>query len=337
MKIKLNKKNKLIILYTLAVTCLVTVTVFSVTLGSVSLSFKEIVSGLLGTSETEKIIIRDLRLPRVWGSVLAGASLSSAGLILQCVTNNPLCAPNIVGINSGAGFAVMLMLCFSPTAWTLIPLGAFVGAFLTTVAVMAIAFSKSSGRSETNLVLTGVAISSILTAGISFLSLKYPDILSSYTAFSVGGFSGVQIKELLIPTLITAAVLLTAYIATPKMTLLYLGDDVALSLGVNVKQLRIFSLILSSLLCASAVSYAGLLGFVGLIVPHISRKLIGNDMKTALPFTAICGATLTTASDLLGRTLFAPSELPAGIIMSFIGAPFFLYLLITRRDNVDRM
>ena len=110
MKIKLNKKNKLIILYTLAVTCLVTVTVFSVTLGSVSLSFKEIVSGLLGTSETEKIIIRDLRLPRVWGSVLAGASLSSAGLILQCVTNNPLCAPNIVGINSGAGFAVMLML-----------------------------------------------------------------------------------------------------------------------------------------------------------------------------------------------------------------------------------
>lgn len=333
----MNETKKLTISYVLAVTCMVTVTVFSITLGSVSLSFNEIVSGLLGTSETESIIIRDIRLPRVIGALLAGASLSSAGLILQCVTNNPLCAPNIVGINSGAGFAVMLMLCFAPTAWAVLPVSAFIGAFLTTVTVMALAFSKHMGRSETALVLTGVAVSSLLSAGISFLSLKYPEILSSYTAFSVGGFSGIQIKELLVPTFITTIALISAQISASKMTLLYLGDDLAASLGVNVKRLRICSLTVASLLCASAVSYAGLLGFVGLIVPHISRKLIGCDIKTALPFTAICGATLTTASDLLGRTLFAPSELPAGIIMSLIGAPFFLYLLITRRDNLDRM
>lgn len=335
METNVNEKNKLTILYALAVTFLVTVTVFSVTLGSVHLGFNEIVSGIMGTSETESIIIRNLRLPRILGSLLAGASLSSAGLILQCVTNNPLCAPNIVGINSGAGFAVMLMLCFVPTAWALLPVSAFFGAFLTTITIMAIAFSSHTGRSETALVLTGVAISSLLSSGISFLSLKYPEILSSYTAFSVGGFSGIQLKELLIPAIITAIALLSAQILASKMTLLYLGDDLASSLGVNVKILRIFSLILASLLCASAVSFAGLLGFVGLIVPHISRKLIGCDLKTALPFTAICGATLTTASDLLGRTLFTPSELPAGIIMSLIGAPFFLYLLVTRRDHVD--
>ncbi len=329
------KNRKTTILYIAAVSVLILVLIAAISFGSVSFDLSQIIDGLTGKNETEKIIIRDIRLPRVLGSTVAGASLAAAGLILQCITNNPLCAPNIVGINSGAGFVVMLILCFMPSAWAIIPFGAFAGALGTTLLIMAISFSGKFNRSGTTLVLSGIAVSSVLSAGISFLSLKYPEILSSYTAFSVGGFSGVQFRDIILPAFISLISLVLLQIFSHKITLISLGDEVATSLGLNIKSLKIIAIILSSALCSSAVSFAGLLGFVGLIVPHISRKLMGNDIRKTLPFTVICGASLTTLSDLLGRVLFAPSELPAGIIMSLIGAPFFLYLLIARRNKID--
>lgn len=331
------KNRKTTILFIAAASVFILVFIAAISFGSVNLELSQILEGLTGKSETEKIIIRDIRLPRVLGSVVAGASLSAAGLILQCITNNSLCAPNIVGINSGAGFVVMLILCFTPSAWAIIPLGAFLGALATTLLIMAISFSGKFNRSGTTLVLAGIAVSSVLSAGISFLSLKYPEILSSYTAFSVGGFSGVQFKDIIIPSIISLTAIVLLQCISHKITLLSLGDEVASSLGLNIKILRIIAIILSSALCASAVSFAGLLGFVGLIVPHIARKLMGNDLRKTLPFTALCGASLTTLSDMLGRIFFTPSELPAGIIMSLVGAPFFLYLLIVRRNKIDQV
>lgn len=287
--------------------------------------------------QTAEIILNSIRLPRTLAAVLAGAALASAGTVLQCVTANDLCAPNIIGINSGAGFAVILTLCFAPSMWRLLPLAAFVGAMGATALIMGIAFYGESKTKGTTIVLAGVAVSSLLGAGISFLSLQYPDVLTSYTAFSVGGFAGVKLSELVIPLVIVLYAMMLCQFIAPKLNLLCLGDEMASSLGVRVKAVRIVALISASALCAAAVSFAGLLGFVGLIVPHIIRRIAGNDMRFNITLSALGGAVLAVTADTVGRIAFAPSELPAGIIMALVGAPFFLYLLIARRHRHGRM
>lgn len=334
---KANRRHIFYILYIIAFILLVLSVTAGIAFGSVRLSLNEIFDGLTGKNALAHTIITQLRLPRVLGAALAGAALSSAGLVLQCVTGNGLCAPNIVGINSGAGFAVILMLCYAPSAWHLLPAGAFVGALTATGLITLISFSDKYKRPGSVLVLAGVAVSSLLNSAISFLSLKFPDVLTSYAAFSVGGFSGVHTEDIVVPAIIIITALLILQMITPGMTLLCLGDEIAASLGVRVRALRTASLILASALCAAAVSFAGLLGFVGLVVPHIVRRLAGNDMKINLMLSAFFGAVLVIMSDIAGRTLFSPSEIPAGIIMAFIGAPFFLYLLIARRHSVDKM
>ena len=301
----------------------------ALTLGAVSLSSLE--------AETALLILISIRLPRVLGAALAGAALASAGTLLQCVTANELCAPNIIGINSGAGFGVIVTLCFMPSMWAMLPVSAFIGACLSCGIIMGIAFGTGRKTSTGSIVLCGVALSSLLTAGIAFLSLRYPDVLSSYTAFSTGGFSGTKLKELSVPGVIIFTALLISQIISPALNLLCLGDEMASSLGIRVRGVRITALLCACALCASAVSFAGLLGFVGLIVPHIVRRLCGNDMRYNILMSAMGGGALCIASDLIGRTLFAPTELPCGIIMAFIGAPFFIYLLIRRRHSDDRM
>jgi len=330
-------KHRYFLLYGLLLLALLGTIFAGLSLGSVELSLSQIIEGLRTQSGVGGVIVAQLRLPRVLGAALAGAALAAAGLILQCVTGNGLCAPNIVGVNAGAGFCVMLMLCFTPFAWRLLPLGAFLGALAATALVMGVAFSGRHKHAATTLVLAGVAVSSLLTAGISFLSLRFPDVLSSYTAFSVGGFAGINLSQLSAPGAIVVAALLFAQLLAPRMTLLCLGDEIASSLGVRVNALRILALVIASALCAASVSFAGLLGFVGLVVPHIVRRLAGNDMRFNLSLCVLCGSVLVVCSDLIGRIAFAPSELPAGIIMSMLGAPFFLYLLIVRRRGNDRM
>lgn len=301
--------------------------------GSVSLSIREILKGLTESETTTAIILKGIRLPRILAAGLAGIALAAAGTVLQCVTGNDLCAPNIIGINSGAGFAVIALLCVAPSLWQLLPLAAFVGALTATSFVMGFALYSGRRTASTTIVLAGVAVSSILSAGISFLSLRFPDVLTSYTAFSVGGFSGLSYKELLLPAMIIFPALFLTQMLTPGLNTLCLGDEIAATLGIRVKALRTAALILAAALCAAAVSFAGLLGFVGLIVPHIIRRICGNDIRFTLSLSALAGSILVILSDTVGRTAFAPSELPAGIIMSLLGAPFFLYLLIRKKEH----
>lgn len=326
----MTERKKYIILYTVSFALLVLSVALGLMFGSVKLSFSQILHELANNG----VIVCGIRLPRVLGAALAGTALACAGLILQCVTANELCAPNIVGINAGAGFFVILILSIFPSAWNFIPLSAFCGALCTALTVLAISYSGNS-HIGTTLVLAGVAISSILNAAISFLSLRFPDVLSSYTAFSVGGFSGLELDELAIPAIIIGISLICAQILSPKLSLLCLSDAVASSLGVKVRTLRFASVVIASALCAAAVSFAGLLGFVGLIVPHIVRQTAGEDMRYNLPLCALCGAALVILSDLVGRVIFKPTELPAGIIMALIGAPFFLFLLLKKKVHHD--
>lgn len=279
--------------------------------------------------ETYSFILYAVRMPRILAALLAGAGLSISGVLLQSVTANELASPNIIGVNSGAGFFVILFLCFFPHAFYVLPLAAFAGAFLTTLLIAAVA--DRIGTTKSTIILAGIALTALLNAGISFISLLDADVLTAYNYFSIGGISGVQMESLFVPAIIIFFSLTVSLAVSRKIDLLCLGDSLALSLGVRVKALRMVCLICASASAAAVVSFAGLLGFVGLVVPHIARKLFGTKIRDQLLASVLAGGIVVTLGDLLGRVLFAPSELPVGIMMAVIGAPFFVVLLLGKR------
>ncbi len=315
---------------------LLAVALLGVMLGSAKIPFLDTFLALFGVDNGRGslLIVRSLRLPRVIGGIFAGAALAVAGLLLQSATGNDLAAPNVVGINSGAGLFVMITLCFFPSLSSLLPIAAFVGAAIAALFVLGLARGVGRRSSRTAVVLAGVAVGALFGAGISFLSLLFPDALASYTAFSVGGLSGVYFEDIALPVLIISLFLVVAFLLTPRLNLLLLGDDMAASMGVRATRLRSVTVLVAAVLASSAVSYVGLIGFVGLIVPHTARRLVGADNRILLPLSAILGGTLVTLADILSRVLFAPTELPCGIIISALGAPFFLFILL-RKERVN--
>ncbi len=326
---KAKKRHTLVfVALTLA---LMTALVLALLFGSASLSLRELVAGLAGGEEYTAIIARYVRLPRVAAAMLAGAGLAVSGALLQGVTDNGLASPNIIGVNAGAGLAVILMLSYYPEAVKLLPLAAFGGAFAATLAIVFTA--GRIGMSKTTVVLAGMALTTVLNAGISFVSLLDADVVGMYRYFSIGTLAGVQLKQLMVPCgMIVLSLALSLTFARP-MDALCLGDATATALGVPVKKLRVICLLCASASAAAVVSFAGLLGFVGLIVPHIAKKLAGEQPVRSLPVAALTGGVLVITADLLGRTLFAPSELPVGILMSLVGGPYFLILLCRRKHH----
>ena len=305
----------------------------SLRFGSAELNNAEFFGGLFGKEgfETARIILLELRLPRALAAIVAGAGLSISGVLLQSVTGNELASPNIIGVNAGAGFFMVLMLFFIPEAVYLRPFAAFAGAFLTTLLILS---ASSKGQfSKTTVILCGVAITAVLNAGISFLTYLNPDVLMDYNFFSVGGVAGAETEELILPAIIVAFSGIVALILSKQTDTLCLGDSLANSLGVNVKLLRVVCLALAGLSAASAVSFAGLLGFVGLVVPHIARKITDGSVGEMLKVSVPLGGILVVVADLIGRTLFAPSEIPVGVVMAFVGAPFLLYVVMRRGRN----
>lgn len=278
--------------------------------------------------ETATVILYHLRLPRLLGGILAGVGLSLGGVLLQTVTGNPMASPSLVGVNAGAGFAVILALSvFSYNVYTL-PLAAFVGAFLTTLLIVALSARMGMGRGT--LILTGLAIGAILSAGISFFSLLDSDVLASYQSFSVGSLAAVLGEALVLPGILVLLSLAASLFLAPTLDLLSLGDAMAGHLGVRVRAVRLVAMLLASAAAAAAVSFAGLLGFVGLMAPHISARFVGGKLRRRLPAAALCGAVLVVGADFLGRLVFAPGEMPVGVLMSLLGAPFFLVLLLRK-------
>lgn len=277
-----------------------------------------------------RIILTYLRIPRAAAALVAGVGLSVSGVLLQSVTGNALASPNIIGVNAGAGFCCILLLNFFPQFWAALPLAAFAGAFATTLLIVTVA--RRISASPGTVILAGIAFTTLLNAGISFLSLLDSDVLSSYNAFSIGGLSGVKMEQLYLPAVIVAVCLAVCLALSRQIHLLCLGDTLAGSIGVRTGVIRMVCLICASASAAAVVSFAGLLGFVGLVVPHISRRLCGNRTGPLLVTSSLVGAILVILADLLGRVILAPTEIPVGILMAFIGAPFFFILLVRRRN-----
>lgn len=226
-------------------------------------------------------IILNVRIPRLIGALLAGSALSVSGTLLQSVMNNSLASPSIIGVNSGAAFfAVFIFACF-PYQYELIPIAAFSGAFLTAIFVYLIALK--TGASRISIILAGVAISNIISAGIDFLTLMQPDQLLGTTSFMIGGLTGLTLKKLYAPMVYIFIGLILSLLFAPSLNILNLGDELASAVGMNVKRYRFIYIAIAALLAGSAVSFAGLLGFVGLLVPHITRMIIGTDCRYLIP------------------------------------------------------
>ncbi|NLK65056.1 MAG: iron ABC transporter permease [Tissierellia bacterium] len=300
--------------------------------GAVKIYPSEIISAIFFEEATVNYqIIWNVRLPRTIAASLVGTCLALSGCILQGVMRNPLASPNIIGVSSGAGLMSLIVLIIFPDYYYLAPLGAFAGALLATLLIYFLAWKE--GAATTRLILAGVAVSSLLGAGNNAILTFYPEKVAGVMGFMVGGLSSTGWKhvDMIFPYAVAGGILLL--FITNKLNILMLGDEVATGLGLNVEATRFFFIIISSLLAGAAVSVVGLLGFVGLIVPHITRLFIGSDYRYLIPAAIFTGSAVVVLCDTLARVMFAPLEIPVGIIMSALGAPFFLYLLRRKKEQ----
>ncbi|WP_298032096.1 iron ABC transporter permease [uncultured Dysosmobacter sp.] len=304
----------------------------SLCLGPVALAPGEVLGALLGRETgTAGQIVLYARLPRACGCLLAGASLAVSGAVIQGVLDNPLAAPNIIGVNAGAGLAVAICCSVAPTAAAMVPFAAFLGALAGVLLVLFIA--QRTGAARITLVLAGVAVSSMCSACIDAVVTFVPEALNGYSDFRVGGLGSLSMDRI-VPAFWLALPALALLVALAgELDVLLLGQETARSLGLRVQPLRLLLLALAAALAGAAVSFAGLLGFVGLIVPHIMRRLTVSGSLPLLLSSALGGAALLTACDLLGRLLFAPYELPVGVVLALTGGPFFIWLLLRQRGG----
>lgn len=299
---------------------------FSLTKGSSVITMSQIVELLLNPGmDPQSQIIWNIRMPRTIVGALVGINLSLSGAILQAIMRNPLADPHIIGISSGAGLAgVVIMILFPALEYLITPV-AFVGAMLAAICIYILAWKN--GIKPVRIILAGVAVSAFLSAGISGLMIFYSDRVHGALMWMVGGLAARSWPHVSIILPYAAIGLVLALASASYLNILQLGDEMARGLGVNVEVTRIVMTAIAALLAASAVSVVGLLGFVGLVVPHAARLLIGSDYRFLLPAAALLGVAIVTLSDTFARVIFAPIELPVGIIMAFLGAPFFLFLL----------
>ena len=281
--------------------------------------------------EAAKKIMLYIRLPRTCAALLAGAALAAAGAVIQTVLHNPLASSGVLGVNSGAGFAVAVVCAIVPAAQRYTPVIAFFGALAAVLLVVALA--QCTGASRMTVVLAGVAMSSIFSAGIDAVVTFVPEALGGVSDYRIGGFSGVTMARIAPAAVMIGVSLLAVLTLSRQMDVLALGSETAQSLGLSVAPVRFTMLVLAAALSGAAVSFAGLLGFVGLIVPHAMRRFVGEESGPLLAASALGGACFVTLCDLLARVLFAPFELPVGVVLAVTGGPFFLWLLFRRKGG----
>ena len=314
-------------------TVFVVAAILSICCGVVNLTIVQLVKAVLegaGNSFAGNIFWY-VRLPRTMACVLAGAGLAVSGAVIQSVLANKLASPGIIGVNAGAGFGVTLCCLFGAINGWAIAGGAFIGAF---AAVMMVTLTAQKiGASRTTVILGGVAVNSFLNAGSEAIITLSPDIGIISTDFRVGGFSSATTARVIPAGILIIIGIFILFTLCNELDLMGLGEETAQGLGLSVKQMRSIFLILAALLAGASVSFSGLLGFIGLIVPHIARKLVGNESRYLLPFCALFGAAFVTICDLAARLFFQPYEIPTGILLSFIGGPFFVFLLLKNRGG----
>jgi iron complex transport system permease protein len=341
--VKGKKRKVLIILYAFIV--LLIITVISVSLGAGSPRFMEATRVILSRffpfleidpgSKITQIIILELRLPRIILAIIAGAGLSVSGATMQGVLRNPLVSPFILGISAAAGFGAALAMVlgigvFGPYTGYMIVANAFIFSMLALLVVYSIAFLR--GITPETVILAGVAVGYLFSALLSLIQYVAPPLTTKGIGFwLLGSLTHVTWKTNLItlPLVLVATILMVRH--SWDINVMSLGEETATSLGVNSRRVLIVCITLGTLATASIISFTGIIGFIGLVSPHIARMIIGSDHRFLLPCSIVLGALLLLCSDTLARLVLMPSELPVGIVTYLIGVPFFVYLLLSRR------
>ncbi|KJQ54257.1 FecCD family ABC transporter permease [Microbacterium sp. SA39] len=319
------------------VALLVVLSILSISFGVRAVAFDDVVAALSGQTDTIEQAAIVKRIPRTVLALLVGAALALSGATMQAVTRNPVADPGILGVSNGASLAVVVGLALFGLSD---PFGqmafAIVGAALAATFVYTVGSLGRGGATPLKLALAGAATSAAFASLVTALMLPRVDLLQSFQSWQVGGVGGAEWPRIALTAPVLALGALICFLSSRGMNSLALGDDMAKGLGEHVFRTRMLSALGAVILAGAATAIAGPIGFVGLVVPHVCRMLIGTDHRWLLPFSAILGAALLTASDIVGRVI-APSseEIQVGIITAIIGAPFFIW--IVRRQKVREL
>lgn len=301
----------------------------SIRIGSVDVSYGDIFRAITTESGGIAGIIRNIRLPRVLMAVMIGANLAVSGVLLQGVMNNPMADPGITGISAGASVVVMIVMLYIPKAISSMPLFGFLGGMAACVLIYSLAWKQ--GLSPMRIVLAGVAVNSMLGGISGMLQILNSEDLTGVLNWLNGELGKKSWEQVTYIAIYSAVGLSMAFLLHRCLDVLALGDKNTKSLGYNPDVLRIIISAVAVLLAAVSTAYVGIIGFIGLVVPHISRMLVGSEHKMLIPFSALLGSSMLLLADTVGRTIISPYEVPVGIITTVFGGPFFLYLL--RKDR----
>jgi len=311
----------------LAAVLVLAISVWTMTLGEFPVPIGDVLATTFGLGPADPahdFIVRTLRLPRALSAALAGAALAASGALFQGLVRNPLVAPDIIGINAGASLIAVYLIVVTGSV-ALLPVGAFVGAVVTAFAVYA--FTWRQGISGNRLVLVGIGINAVLGSLTTFILVRYPvEQIAPAVLWTTGTVYGADGRDVTVLVVGLAVLLSAALLLTRSLTALQLGDEAARSLGVRAEPARAGLILVGAALAATAVSVVGPIGFVALIAPHIARMLAGPLTGGVLLLSALIGAVMLAASDLIAQHAFAVS-LPAGLVTAAVGAPYFLFLL----------
>ncbi|MGN7469882.1 FecCD family ABC transporter permease [Brevibacillus sp. SAFN-007a] len=328
-----RKRSKGILVMTILTVLILLAFIVSMNTGYIRLSPMDLLKTLFGQgTEKQNLILFDFRLPRIVISLLIGAGLAVSGCIIQGISRNALADPGILGINSGAGLMVMLFISFYPSTAAapvfLLPVLALVGASLTAALIFVLSYQRHKGVLPIRILLTGIAVAAGMSAAMIVLTLKLsPDKYQFVATWLAGSIWGTNWKFVL--SLLPWIVVLLPFVfyKARVMNILNLGEELSIGLGAPVAKEQLKLLGASVGLAASCVAVSGGIGFVGLIGPHLARRLVGPKHEMLLPTSALTGALLVIVADTIGRWILQPSEIPTGIVVAVIGAPYFLYLL----------
>lgn len=306
---------------------------FALSFGAKSLPLSTIWEAIwqFDESNVEHQVLHSVRFPRVLASALVGAAFAVAGTLMQGVTRNPLADVGVLGINAGATFVVAISFVIFPNIpFTLLMILSFIGATCTTLFIFFLGMNAPGGLTPLKLTLAGTVIASMLhslTAGIAI----YFELSQDLAFWYAGGVAGVEWPQLIAIAPIIVTVLIAAMLLGKPLSIMAMGEEMAINLGLNTKRIRILAIIFALLLAGVSVAAVGSIAFVGLVIPHIARKFVGVDYRFVLPISALLGALLLVIADLVARTIDPPKEFAIGVIVAMIGVPFFL--MIARKEK----
>ena len=317
-------KNKNTLIFTISIVILLVISFISLLFGSKSLNISNVFDAIFNYSSSRySFIVFEYRIPRLLIAMMVGMSLAIAGAIFQGVLRNPLASTDVLGIGKGAGFFACLVI--SLNLKSSISIAAMIGGLM--VGIIIYLLTKKTNFKNTSIVIMGIAMSALFDAGIQYLNISNSANVQTILLWLTGSVWGRYWDEVQILIPYVAIFVPLAIILANKIDILSLGDKVAINLGENIL------LLIGIILTASSVSVSGTIGFVGLIAPHIAKNLVGYKHRLVIPLSGLIGANLLVISDIIGRTIISPMEIPVGIVTAIIGAPYFLYLLLRKKAN----